>query len=68
MFLKFIFVNIAENNLSDGLPPVRISPHKDFSFGVKRFCPGHNKIDLSVIQCEISSLWITFGMLIAGKW
>ena len=45
MSFKFIFVNIAENNLSDGLPPVRISPHKDFPFDVKRFCPGHNIID-----------------------
>ena len=45
MSFKFIFVNIAENNYSDGLLPVRISLHKDFPFGVKRFCPGHNKID-----------------------
>ena len=49
-FTEVIFVNIAENNLSDGLPPVRISPHKDFPFGVKRFCPGQNKMDMSVIQ------------------
>ena len=51
MSLKFQFVHIAENNVSEGLPPVRISPHKDFPFGVKRFCPGHNKIDMSVILC-----------------
>ena len=42
---------IAENNFYDGLPPVRISTYWDFPFGVKRFCPGHNKIDMSVIQC-----------------
>ena len=51
MSLKFKFVNTAENNFSDGLPQVRDSPHKDFPLGVKRFCPGHNKIDMSVIQC-----------------
>ena len=47
----FIFVNIAENNVYEGLPPVRTSTYRDFPFGVKRFCPGHNKIDMSVIQC-----------------
>ena len=35
-----------------GLPPERISTYRDFPFGVKRFCPGHNKIDMSVIQCR----------------
>ena len=53
MSLKFKFLNIAEKFFSDGLPQVRISPHKDFPFSVKRFCPGHNKIDMSVIQCWI---------------
>ena len=51
MSLKFKFVNTAENNFSYGLPQVRDSPHKDFPLGVKRFCPGHNKTDMSVIQC-----------------
>ena len=51
MSLKFVFLNTAENKFVWWASPSGDSPHKDFRFGVKWICHGHNKIDMSVIQC-----------------